>query len=118
MRERLPAQTTVEFSSPDNADNFARGVHPAHVFANRVFVGEMAALKRFVNDSDQRRPFDIAIIEKAPGAQWNSQDPKVIFAHLVVRGLGSPLFRDRWMLFDSEIPRRTKAVDNTCSLYA
>src|SRR5215831_11606359 len=108
---------TVEFRSPNNADDLTRGVHISHVFADWVFIGEMASLKRFVNDSDQRRAFDVTIIEKAPGAQWNSHGAKVISTHLMMRGAGSLLSRDRRMLLDREIRRRAEAVDKACALH-
>src|SRR5262245_35095185 len=103
MREKFLAQT-FEFRSPDNADYLARGAHKAHVFADRIFVGEMATLKRFVNEGDHRRAFDIAISEKASGAQWNSHDAKVISAHLIVRSGWLPLCGDRRMLIDRVSP--------------
>src|SRR5215510_6315931 len=103
MREKILAQT-FEFRSPDNADDLARGAHKAHVFADRIFVGEMATLKRFVNEGDHRRAFDIAISEKASGAQWNSHDAKVISAHLIVRSVGLSPCRNGRMLLDRVTP--------------
>ena len=83
-----------------HTDDFNIGVHviaraEREVAANRVLAAKVCLRHFFADNCDFRRSGGIAIIELAPGQQWNSQSRKEIWSYPVLLDVRICVFRHR-----------------------